>query len=277
MIPALLGCEYFVDRSTTWVKPLKTSGAVKRIVERGVPDFTTGLAARVLETQVIFKGYLEDSGLDEYIHIFQSDNQGPFDCADMMWGEPIYYAMYDEPELVHALLELVTQTTIAFVKEQQKILGVNDGSMYYWWWKLPGGVRVVDDMTTAISPASYAEFSKPYAEKLFEAFGGGYMHYCGHTLQNQELRVATKGLSAIDMGGRETAEELEGHRDAYIIQKLCDQAAKYKTAILFGDTGLPEIRPNISTGLVYADVNKARRSFEQAVEYLKVVKEYWKN
>ena len=42
-----------------------------------------------------------------------------------------------------------------------------------------------------------------YSKPVFEAFNGGYMHYCGHTLQNQALRLATKGLSAIDMGGRE--------------------------------------------------------------------------
>jgi len=274
LITAMLGCEYYVDHSTTWAKPLKDSGAIRKLIDRGIPDFTSGLAARVLETQALFKGYLEDCGLSPYIHLFQADNQGPFDCADMIWGEGIYYAMYDEPELVHELLDLVTQTTVSFVKAQKKVMGEKNG-MYHWWWKIPGGVRAVDDMTTVLSPATYEAFSKPYTEKLYAEFGGGYMHYCGHTLQNQALRLATKGLRAVDMGGREIAEDLESHKDEYTIQKLCDQAAEHRVAILFGATGLPAERPSVSTGLVYAEVNKAGRSFEQGAEHLKAAKEYW--
>ena len=95
--------------------------------------------------------------------------------------------MHDEPELVHALMDLITRTTITFVRRQKEVLGEPPDEMYHWWYRVPAGVRVVDDVTFNVSPAMYAEFCRPYNERLFADFGGGYIHYCGHMLKSQEL------------------------------------------------------------------------------------------
>jgi len=78
-------------------------------------------------------------------------------------------------------------------------------------------------------------------------------------------------------GGREIAEGIDGFKDEYVIEKICSQAARHKVGILFGDTRLPEKRPDVSTGLVYALVNKDGRTFEESVEYHKRAKEFWSN
>lgn len=275
IVPSLFGLKYNVDNATTWIKGLNDSKAIHELIDKGIPYIKSGLGARVLETQAIYREYLHESGLSPYIHQFQADSQGPFDCAYLMWGENIFYAMYDEPELVHKLLDLITETIVIFIKEQKTVLCEAENEMYHWWWKIPGGARVVDDATINLSPKLYEEFSKPYTERVYEAFGGGYMHYCGHGLQNQSLRTATKGLKGIEMAGKDTADTIQGYD--YDLQKIWDEASINKVAILFADTTLPSKRPDISTGLIYADTNIQGRTIDEAIEYLKILREFWFN
>ena len=177
ILPSLFGTTVHVDDATTWIEPCHSSRAIREIVDRGVPDLTGGFGAKVLETAAFFRDTLRDQGLDPYVHLFQANNQGLFDVAYLLWGQEIYLAMRDEPELVHALLDLITRTTIDFVRRQKEVLGEPDGEMYHWWYRVPAGVRVVDDVTFNLSPKMYAEFCRPYNEQLFAAFSGGYIHY----------------------------------------------------------------------------------------------------
>ena len=162
VIPSLFRATVRADSATTWVDGCHASRAVREIVDRGVPDLTAGLGTRVFETEALYRDYLDENGLAPYVHMFQADSQSPLDCTALLWGNEIYTAMFDEPDLVHALLDLITQTTIAFVRRQKEILGEPPEWMYHWWYRVPGGVRVVDDTTINLSPTMYAEFARPY-------------------------------------------------------------------------------------------------------------------
>jgi hypothetical protein len=246
-VPSLFGAQVRADDATTWVEPCRSSKAIRAIVDRGMPELTSGLGGKALAAEALFDGILRDYGIDPYVHVFQADNQGPFDCAYLLWGQEIYIAIRDEPGLVHALLDLITQTTIAFVRRQKEVMGEPANAMYHWWYPVPAGVRVVDDVTISLSPRMYAEFCRPYNEQLFAAFGGGYIHYCGHGLQAQKLRLATQGLCGIEMGAQEA-----WHNPAYTLEAVWQQAAEREVAICWVGPDLPAARPaGLDTGLVY--------------------------
>lgn len=271
-VPSLFGATVRVDDTTTWVEPCHTSHIIHKIVDRGMPDLTDGLAGKALETETIFRDTLRDYGLAPYVHLFQADNQSPFDCAYLLWGQEIYIAMHDEPKLVHALLDLISRTTVAFVRRQKEILGEPANEMYHWWYRVPAGVRVVDDVTINLSPAMYAEFCRPYNEQVFSAFGAGYMHYCGHGLQSQSLRLATRGLRGIEMGAEEA-----WHNPAYTLEAVWRRAAEHHVTICWAGSGLPAERPEgLDTGLVYGFWEDGL-AWEDAPARLAQARAFWGN
>jgi len=272
-IPSLFGWPYVVDENTAWVQGCNDAGAIRSLVDRGMPDVASGLSPRAVELFSIYRGYLDEAGLSDVIHFFQPDCQSPFDCAALMWGEDIYMAVCDTPELVHQLLDLLTETIIAYVRMMKRVMREPDDYIYHWWYRVPGALRVVDDSTMLLSPAMYDEFIRPYNERIFAAFGAGYMHYCGHGLQSQHQRVATRGLRGIEMGACEVGSKNEN----YVLEEICRQAAERRVAISWmGPPGLPASRPDIATGLIYGHIDRSL-AWEEAPERLKRIREFWKN
>jgi hypothetical protein len=272
VIPSLFGATVRADTATTWIDACHSSRAVRKIVDRGVPDMSSGLGLRVLETEALYRDTLRDRGLSPYIHTFQSDCQSPLDCAALLWGHEIYTAICDEPELVHALLDLIAETTIAFVRRQKEVLGESREWMYHWWYRVPAGVRVVDDTTINLSPAMYAEFARPYNERVFDAFGGGYMHYCGHGLQSQHLRLATKGLRGIEMGAEQSHKT-----PGYTVDAICGDASEHRVTICWIGPKLPDKRPqNVTTGLVYGHVDTNLHSLADAQRRMGEIRDFWR-
>jgi hypothetical protein len=226
-----------------WVEPLHSNDAIRDLVARGLPDVHAGFGGRVLETLMLYRDYL-----NEYpgIRIFLCDTQGPLDTALLLWGSGLYVAMREDSALVHALLNVVTETTIAFTHLQKQIAGEPLDQAWHFWYRVPGGVRVVDDVAMNISPEMYAEFGRPYNERILAAFGGGYMHYCGHLLKTHESRLATRGLRGIEMG-------FDNHRRSplYTLERIWHTASRRHVAILWIEEELPAALPAIPTGLVY--------------------------
>jgi len=66
--------------------------------------------------------------------------------------------LYSEPEMAHALLDKITQTTIKYLKDQ-----VNAGAQI---------VQLFDSWGGILSPESYEEFSLPYIAKICDELNG---------------------------------------------------------------------------------------------------------
>ena len=272
IVPSIFGSDFIVDKNTTWVNGFHSSIKIKDLINRGIPDINTGLCSRSFETQAFFKNYLTESGLEKLMHIVQTDTQGPFDIAEMIWGAEIYYAMCDEPDLVHEFMSLITETIILYIKQLKINTNEPLSDIYHWWYKVPAAVRIVDDVSTNLSPEMYSEFVKPYNEKVFNAFGSGYMHYCGHGLQSHELRLDTKGLKGIEMAGGNVAQNTW----EYNLKSIWEQAFKKKVTICWLIPGLPETRPELNTGLIYLNsVTNAVNPPENVPEYYKKVRDFW--
>jgi len=156
---------------------------LKQLVAAGAPDLecphTRKLDAWYQFTKEALSQYEK---LSQVVHLVLPDTQGPFDLACLVYGSDILTGIYDQPDLVRELLEVVSETYVAFSKRYKKIVGEPLDSAYHiGGLKLVrGGVRICDDSATLTSPAVYRDFIKPYNLRCFAPFDGGWLHFCGN-------------------------------------------------------------------------------------------------
>lgn len=129
--------------------------------------------------------------------VFPMDLQGAFDTAHIVYGDRIFYDMYDDPGFVHHLLELGCQAIFMGMEECLKVLPESHMKIaHYNSLVMPrskGGIKISEDTSTLLSKDQIEEFVAPYMKKILEYFGGGYIHYCGknphlfETVMNEPL------------------------------------------------------------------------------------------
>ena len=154
-----------------------------------------GLMPRVLKQIRYFKENCD-------LPIGVTDCQGPLDSALSIIGyENFIYWSVDYPEKLHAFMDKVTTALIEWIRIQKRVIGDTDtGPAFICGQKIPkgsGGVWFAEDDGGIFNPSLYAEFVKPYNERVLNAFGGGGIHYCGSSTQNLENYVNTKGLTCL--------------------------------------------------------------------------------
>lgn len=141
-----------------------------------------------------------------------TDCQGPLTTALQVIGyENMIYWMHDHPDMIHELMQIVTDALIEWVKVQKEAAGQRlDNDAYVLGVKIPadfGGVWISDDDSVIFGTDLYREFVVPYNSQVLKAFAGGAIHYCGNANQHIDSYLQTEGLSAIhnlnldDIGG----------------------------------------------------------------------------
>ncbi len=185
IMPSLFGAELFVmpaemDTLPT-VKPLAGGReAVRALLDRGVPDLHAGLGGRVFEMAGFFLECLRSRPrLGRWVTLYHPDLQGPMDICELLWGSSLFLDVLDEPELVRQMLDLVTDTYIAFMREWRKIVPPRGDVSVHWSLMHRGGIMLRDDSAMNFSPEMFDEFIRPYDARLLAAFGGGGIHFCG--------------------------------------------------------------------------------------------------
>ncbi len=185
ILPSLFGGELFLmDRDIDTLpacRPLEGGAeAVRRLIDKGVPDLNAGLGAATFRmgqyfTQ-LFGGH---SQIFEHVSIYHPDLQGPMNVCEMLWGSSLYLDLYDKPDLVRDFLLLITETYIRFMKRWNEIVMPLDGYAVHWSMLHRGRIMVRNDASTNLSPAMYEDFARPWDERLLMEFGGGGIHFCG--------------------------------------------------------------------------------------------------
>ena len=200
ILPSIFGVNSrIVSGNMPWVDHVGIDG-VKEILSKGIPDYRNGFGQKMIDAYSYFSEVLSNyPKCKECIRLYQPDFQGAFDVAHLIWGSDIYMDMYDEPELLHEFLELISQTYVDSMKKICTLLNDNvDGYICQWGNIFPGNVLLRNDTAVNLSPSMYEEFVKPYDEKIFEAFGGGSMHFCGradHWIFEMEKSKNIKGFN----------------------------------------------------------------------------------
>ena len=203
-LSSVLGAEIFVMPRETDTPPttrvVKDNDCIREIIERGVPNLENGFGKRVFECGEIFaETFSKYPKISKYVKMYHPELQGPLDIAELLWGGEMFYAMYDEPELVHALLSLITETFTEFLTHWERIYPLDPEINSYRFYHYLGGILLRCDSAMNLSPELYREFAVPYDTKLYERFGGGAMHFCGRGDHYIEELSKVPGLTGINL------------------------------------------------------------------------------
>jgi hypothetical protein len=223
ILPSLFGAEVFLmDRELDTLpacRPLEGGAeAVKRLLDRGVPDLQAGQGEIVFRVGEYFgQLFREFPPLAEYVYLYHPDLQGPMNVCEMLWGGSLYVDFYDRPELVKDFLSLITETYIRFMRRWEEVVArpsslvgeggmpegrgraTSDGYAVHWSMLHRGRIMVRDDAATNLSPAMYEEFVRPYDQRLLDELGGGAIHFCGRGDHFIEKIAALSGVYAVNM------------------------------------------------------------------------------
>ncbi|NOZ20249.1 MAG: hypothetical protein GXP25_04085, partial [Planctomycetes bacterium] len=220
-IPSLFGMEtkFVQEDQMPWIIGHLSK---EELAEAEVPDVrNAGLMPKCLEMIAYFK-----EKLDGKAHVYLADTQGPFDIAHLIRGHDIYTDIYDDPDFVHHLLALCTETYIEVSKVMKEAIGEPLDSGYHATGYMGnGGVRLCDDSAINVSGDTYREFIQPYVQRALEPFGGGWYHFCGRGHQILDAIIETDGVRGINFGNPEMYDYAD------ILSRVRARGKFYKGAI----------------------------------------------
>jgi uroporphyrinogen-III decarboxylase len=202
-IPSMFGLKYKVPKDTfAWITSHLTKEEIKKFK---IPHLgEVEMMKRAIEYLQYFK-----EKLPEWIHVYLPDTLGPFEIAHSVYGDNIFYEIYDDPGFVHYLLDLCTEMYIQVTEKLKKVIGEERESCYHGHalvrgiYMRNGGTRISEDSATLISPKHIDEFVIPYDKKALNAFGGGFVHFCGKNDYLLESFLKLDEVRAVNLGNPE--------------------------------------------------------------------------
>ncbi len=204
-IARLFGVEPFIMPYETDtlpnVRPVPGGAdGIRRLLDQPDPDLNAGGDHHIWSIGEKFVKIREQyPKIGKYVRIDQPDTQGPMDTCELLWGSEIFYDLYDEPELVHAMLRRITDTMIRFLERWFSILPNEDGLASYFGRVGLGTIALRNDSAMNLSPEFFDEFLRPYDSELLIHFKGGTEHFCGRGDHFIDRMATLPGLSAVDM------------------------------------------------------------------------------
>ena len=126
---------------------------------------------------------------DDAFFVDPYPNPSPLDVANLVMGNELFTALYEQPERLHALLAHFTaEVTRNWQTVQAAKVNQPPGAMCFGAW-VPRGPLLLEDAADLCSPATYQEFGMPYTGQVLAAGGGGYIHH--HSLGRQQYANMT--------------------------------------------------------------------------------------
>lgn len=192
--------ELFKDKMP-WVQKHLSKEQIARMEPSDLKlsdDFKMGL-----EHMAYMAERLEGTGC----RVYPMDLQGPFDTAHLVYGDAIFYDLYDDPDFIHHLMELSCQAIFMGMEECLKVIPDSEQYLaHYNGLIIPrtvGGIKTSEDTSTLISKEHIDEFIIPYLKKVLTKYGGGYVHYCGKNPHLFESIIDIPEVKGINFGNPE--------------------------------------------------------------------------
>ncbi len=135
-------------------------------------------------------------------------NIGPFSLAGrLMDVNEVMFLCYDEPELVHDVLDKVTDFIIAYTKEL-KAAGAD-------------GVLMAEPLAGLLSPDLTEEFSNPYVKRIVDECQDDefivIVHNCGSSVKNTIDSIVATGAAGFHLGNAVDMAEMMPHIPADVL------------------------------------------------------------
>jgi hypothetical protein len=202
---SLFGAEVYIMPYETNTLPttrtLRGDDIMKKVLDKGIPDNRAGLGGKVFDFgEYVHEVFTRYPKISEFVIMYHPDIQGPLDNCELLFGEEMFYQMADDPDTVHNVMKLLTESYISFMDEWQKLFPPRKDINPHWsnvWHK--GTIMLRCDSAMNLSPELYDEFVVPYDRILLERFKGGAMHFCGRGDHYIKSLCSTPLLSAVNM------------------------------------------------------------------------------
>jgi hypothetical protein len=221
--------ELFDDKMP-WVQKHLSKEA---ITELRTADLTIGdeFAAGLAHME-----YMADQLRNTGCLVFPMDVQGPFDIAHLVYGDAIFYDLFDDPQFVHHLLELSCQAIFLGVAACLNVMPDSHRQIaHYNGLVMPrqmGGIKTSEDTSTLLSQEHIAEYVTPYLRKVLNHFGGGYVHYCGRNTHLMQAVINEPLVYGLNLGNPDM-------HDMIAVLKMCADNDK----IYYGPVPKPDDEP----------------------------------
>jgi hypothetical protein len=185
------GCEVIMINGLINTKPRYTEAAQLFDIEKPNNIATAGFYGEIEKRMLEIVRRLGD------VYFVPGDTQSPIDVlTEILHTEAAMIAMYDEPEALHHLLKMLTETIRDILKHQKSIVKNMIGAGHDY--PIPYGVHLSDDNAAFLSPSTYEEFALPYNSELSNGFGGVTLHCCMKYAQNMKITTETEGFLGLD-------------------------------------------------------------------------------
>ena len=205
IMTSLFGAEIFeMDRKHNTLpitRSFDDTDKIQEILDAGKPSLLGGFGQRVFDFgELCAEVFAKYPKIQKYVSVYHPDTQGPLDICELLWGCEMFYTMYDDPDMVHDMLRLITDTYIDFMEKWYKIFPRKEDINVHWAsLRHRGAILLRNDSAMNLSPAFYSEFSAPYDTELLEHFGGGAMHFCGRGDHYIEILCNIPKLYGVNM------------------------------------------------------------------------------
>ena len=174
--------------------------AIRRLLDAAPPTLSEGFGTHVFSVGEKFAEIRRKyPKIGKLVRFDTPDGQGPIDNCELLWGSEMFYAFYDDEELLHELLKRVTDTLLRYVRKWQTIIPNEDGMTSYFGRLGKGGIVIRNDSAMNLSPDLFRVFIQPYDSYLLRELGGGTVHFCGTGDHFVELLAQTPNLFSVDM------------------------------------------------------------------------------
>jgi uroporphyrinogen-III decarboxylase len=170
---------------TLWWKQIEFYRAMRKHVDEG-------------HIEVVIGG--ERVRIDVQVHI---GGESPFCVATDLCGCNVFEWIYEAPDLMHRLLDLITTRMIETELMMRDICGA----------KKTGRIVLSDDSAQVVSIDDYREFVVPYTGRIYDTFAPGkndrVMHLCGRHIHLYPALINDLRVEGMwGAGSRNTPEEL---------------------------------------------------------------------
>ena len=187
-IPSLFGCDTQIVSDDVRVVPIIE--AIERVKDMEVPDLNRGVLPKVIEHIEYYQKHAPPE-----LPIAPPSEQSPFVIAYQLRGDAIFLDLYDHPQEVKRLLDLITDTFIRVEGLYKEILNEPNGYRVSFQYLFVPGLRIAADSDVMLSTEFIEEFEMPYLERIAGEFGSLAIHYCGN----------------LDITGHQFADVLSGY------------------------------------------------------------------
>lgn len=204
ILPSAFGCKIILDKvNEPEIEPLLERPEDVYKLQKPKPD---GGQMKIVLEQL---KYINEAN-QGYYDIRMHDLQSPFSVASLIWGyEDFMTAVYDYPEEVHHLLNLVTEYIIDTVEVQREVIpNLVLCHCTPDWIPNEFGIAVSDDIAAVVSPKIYEEFAVPYNNILSDYFKGIFIHSCGNSSPNYDTVLKHKNFRGLNFEAADNPYQL---------------------------------------------------------------------